>query len=49
MTITAPPSEAAAPLILTADQDLPGELLPLATAADVAPVTAHVPLAALAG
>jgi secretion/DNA translocation related CpaE-like protein len=49
MTITAPPSEAAAPLILTADQDLLGELLPLAAAADVAPVTAHEPLAALAG
>lgn len=47
-TITAPPVGAPAPLILTADQGLLGELLPLAAAADVAPVTTHEPLAALA-
>ena len=47
-TITAPPAGPSEPLILTADQGLLGELLPLAAAADVAPVTAHEPLAALA-
>lgn len=47
-TITAPPAGPSEPLILTADQGLLGELLPLAAAADVAPVTAYEPLAALA-
>jgi len=47
-TTTARPAEAPAPLLLTADESLLGELLPLAAAADVAPVTAHEPLAALA-
>ena len=47
-TMTAPPVGAPAPLILTADQSLLGELLPLAAAADVAPVTEQEPLAALA-
>ncbi len=42
MTTTAPP------LILTADESLLAGLLPLAAAADVAPVTTHDPLAALA-
>ncbi|UMG94018.1 septum site-determining protein Ssd [Nocardioides sp. TF02-7] len=37
-----------APLILTADEELLAQLLPLAAAADVVPVTAHDPLAALA-
>jgi secretion/DNA translocation related CpaE-like protein len=47
-TITAPSTGAPAPLLLTADEALLAELLPLAAAADVAPVTAHEPLAALA-
>ncbi len=37
-----------APLIITADESLLAELLPLAAAADVAPLTADEPLAALA-
>ena len=47
-TTTPRPTEASAPLLLTADESLLGELLPLAAAADVAPVTAHEPVAALA-
>lgn len=47
-TITAAPAGAPAPLFLTADQGLLGELLPLAAAADVTPVTEHEPLTALA-
>jgi len=47
-TITAPTPQPPAPLLLTADESLLGELLPLAAAADVAPVTSHEPLAALA-
>lgn len=47
-TITAPPTGAAAPLLLTADESLLTELLPLTAAADVTPVTAHEPLTALA-
>lgn len=47
-TLAAPPTSAAAPLLLTADEALLAELLPLAAAADVAPVTSHEPLAALA-
>lgn len=51
MTITTTPpldAVAPAPLLLTADEGLLGELLPLAAAADVVPVTAREPLAALA-
>ena len=47
-TLTAPPPGATAPLLLTADEGLLAELLPLAAAADVVPTTAHEPLAALA-
>jgi secretion/DNA translocation related CpaE-like protein len=45
--MTTPTTTPAAPLLLTADQELLGELLPLAAAADVTPVTADDPLAAL--
>lgn len=47
-TITAPPLTAPAPLLLTADQGLLGELEALAAAADVTPVSAVDPLTALA-
>ncbi|WP_322937584.1 septum site-determining protein Ssd [Nocardioides bizhenqiangii] len=47
-TLTAPTVGPPEPLILTADQSLLGELLPLAAAADITPVAAHEPLAALA-
>lgn len=43
----ADPRTAPAPLVLTGDEELLGELLPLAAAADVVPVTAADPVTAL--
>ena len=48
MRTAIPAPATAAPLILTADEDLLAELLPLAAAADVVPVTAGDPISALA-
>lgn len=48
MTTLSPSTGAAAPLLLTADEALLEELLPLAAAADVAPATAREPVAGLA-
>ena len=48
MTTTVPTDASSpAPLLLTADEDLLGELLPLAAAADTSPTTARDPITAL--